>query len=264
MIRKTIALLLGGIVTAMLGVFTLMSAITGKHFPLSRNIAQAMPGIWGKFLLWLGHELIMGRTIVHAPYPPPEFDGVTILICNHPTVADTPALMGVLAKWGLHPSVVSKVENLKGVTGLFLGWPLSLLGRGVFINRANGNDAKAALASSAHETILIFPDAHRPSKAAIRRDQEKFRDTSLTTLCVPRTGGLNALLSGALSQGRSVRILSVTALSALKKFHVRSDDVTSLFVEDGNIIPPEAMKGVLLDLWRKKEAENLRIRQQPC
>jgi hypothetical protein len=263
MFANFFALVLGMSVTGTLGSFALLCGMVGLIFPTGRRIAQAVPGLWGTLLLRIGHLAILKRKLTLPAEHPPPYEGVTVLICNHPAFADTPALMGVLAQWGLHPSIVSKRENLRGVMGIFVGGPLYLMGRGVFISREEGERAKVILGMSVtelEESVLIFPDAHRPSKAAIRRDQAKFPNAKLTTLCVPRSGGVESLLKGLLVQNRSVRILDLTFGSGPKTLEVEWSDVTALFAENGTIIPAEKMRATLLDLWRKKEEKNLQIR----
>lgn len=263
MFANFFALVLGMSVTGTLGSFALLCGMVGLIFPSGRRIAQAVPGLWGTLLLRIGHLAILKRKLTLPAEPPPPFRGVTIIICNHPTLADSPALMGILATWGLHPSVVSKMENLRGIMGIFVGGPLYLMGRGIFIDRSQGHLAKTVLGMSVtklEEAVLIFPDAHRPSKAAIKRDQTKFSHVKFATLCVPRTGGIRSLLSSLMTQNRSVRVLNIT-LTSSETLEVTWNDVTTQFREEnGDLIPPETMKNVLLDLWRKKEEKNLQIR----
>ncbi|NBS67925.1 hypothetical protein EBT31_03295 [bacterium] len=135
MFANFFALVLGMSVTGTLGSFALLCGMVGLIFPSGRRIAQAVPGLWGIILLKMGHLGILKRKLILPDEPPPPFRGVTIIICNHPTLTDSPALMGILATWELHPSAVSKMENLQGIMGIFVGGPLYLMGRGIFIDR---------------------------------------------------------------------------------------------------------------------------------
>ncbi len=248
------------ITTGAIGSMALALSIGSIIIPGLRKLAQISPEIWGRAILSSSNEFIQNQKITSfPPLPPPPFLGLTIIICNHPNLEDIPALVGILSRWKFAPAIVSKKENLEGLTGLFVGKPLQLMKRAVFITQNGGKESKKILEESvaAVGEILIFPDQHRPTPNAIKRDKKRFKEDALEYMCVPRGGGVHTLISSAISQKRPIRVFDITWKSDEKNITARWEDVTCRFmIRDPlaiHVLPEDRIREELLDLWREKE-----------
>lgn len=251
----------GGLITGIAGTSVLLLGKIGLVLPKARELAHGIPGLAGRIILSLCHETIFRYRLGISRKPPP-FLGTTVIVCNHPKLEDIPALTGVLARWGLHPAFVSKVENLEGVVGFFVGKPIKLIGKGLFISQKGGKRAKKTLelgvGEQVPESVLVFPDQHRPSAEAIKRDQNDFPKAGFKTLCVPRSGGVHAILSGLVLRHQPVRVLNVSWHNNDKEIDVRWEDVTTSFINikphENEVLNEETIRESLMGLWRHKDA----------
>ena len=254
---------IGGLITSIAGISAIHLGTIGFVLPKAREIAHEIPGLTGRIILSVCHETIFGYHLNISQKPPP-FLGTTVIMCNHPKLEDLPALTGVLAKWDLHPSFVSKVENLEGIIGFFVGKPIKLIGKGLFISQKGGKRAKKTLKLGAKEqipkSILIFPDQHRPSTEAIKQDQDDFPEAGLKTLCVPRSGGVRAILSGLVLRHQPVRVLDVSWHNDGRKIDVHWEDVTTSLLNvtpyETSLLGEEIIREALMGLWKQKDGHS--------
>lgn len=254
-IRFLIAAIIGGVLTLVLSSLTFLLVKTGFT-----NVAKRTPDWWGRSILLWCNEIIMGKVFIAKPkkVPKPGND-LTLVICNHPRWEDIPSLIGLLARWGYSASIVSKVENLKGATGFFVGKNFQKTGRGVFISQSGGTTSREELQRAIKHTsaILIFPDKHRPTPQALERDRERFPNSGLTHLCVPRAGGVYSIIDAALNQGRTVKVINVTWHATPETIATACEDVTENVMASNaspqTLKPETAVRSVLLTLWQEKE-----------
>lgn len=250
----------GGLITGIAGTSILPLGVLGLVLPSARELAHEIPGFASQLILSICHKTIFGYRL-NISRKPLAFLGTTVIVCNHPKLEDIPALTGVLARWGLHPAFVSKVENLEGVIGFFVGKPIKLIGKGLFISQKGGRKAKKTLELGAKEqvpeSILLFPDQHRPSAEAIKRDQDDFPEAGFKNLCVPRSGGVHAILSGLVLRHQPVRVLNVSWHNNDKEIDVRWEDVTTSFLNvrphENEVLSEETIRASLMGLWRHKD-----------
>lgn len=251
----------GGLITGIAGTSAFLLGTIGLVLPKARELAHGIPGLAGRLILSVCHKTIFGFRL-NISRKPSAFLGTTVIVCNHPKLEDIPALTGVLARWNLHPAFVSKVENLKGVIGFFVGRPIKLIGKGIFISQKGGRRAKKTLELGAKEqvpkSILVFPDQHRPSAEAIKRDQDSFPEAGLKTLCVPRSGGVHAILSGLVLRRQPIRVLNVSWHNNDREINVSWEEVTTSFINvrphENEVRSEETIRESLMGLWRRKDS----------
>lgn len=260
--RFVIALVVGLIATMFFGTSTLILAYLGEMFPNPLKYAKRMPEAWASSVTKLCNEGIRKQHIIvtSQAYPPP-FVGLTILIANHPLLEDIPAFMSVVADLNLHPCFVSKIENLAGVKGAFVGKPLKRIGRGIFISQKGGQASRNILQESvsAIDCVLLFPDRHRPTEASLKKDRKDHPEIELVHFCVPRAGGVYSLHKAAREEGRNVRVIDVSWLTTSNGFTAKWQDVTHNLIISFNgeiqLKTEEQVRLELVRLWKEKDTD---------
>lgn len=239
-IRNLVSAALEIALTGFFGSSAHMLLAVGRVFPAAKALAVRIPELWGRAVLRWCHCGVLGYQLEQF-LPSPSFNGTTVIICNHPILEDMPALIGALDAWGMHPALVSKVENLKGVTGFFARKVLQGIGRGAFIDRNSGGTAAVCKAAEQKE-IILFPDAHQAP------------DNYTTDWSCLQWREPYVIVKTLLENQVPVRILNVTWLRNDEARWLRAvyKDVSGDFIVNSQVVTPFLFETQIIRLWRAK------------
>lgn len=183
------------------------------------NPFERIPQWWSAFVTHVCVRGVLGvRVVVRGAVAPARAHELVLCVGNHPTSLALPVVGWVITR-RIAPRVVA-VGKREHRWNPFFGWPLIITRAVILIDRSDRVAAMASIRAGlrriadAARTILIFPDAHRPTPARIAADRERFADRIpnvrawLRHTLVPRVGGLSEVLQ---QLHRSIRVVHVTA-----------------------------------------------------
>ena len=118
--------------------------------------------VWAPVILWLAKATIEVQGLEHI-----EKDKTYIVVCNHLSYLDIPALFKTLP---LNLHFIGKHQLKKAP---FIGWYMRATGM-IFINRENNREASKSLDEAAElikngKTVLIFPEGTVSDDKTIKR-----------------------------------------------------------------------------------------------
>lgn len=195
-----------------------------------------------------------------------------VYIMNHPTLIGMWTPLDFLGQhFAAHTVAVARSSLLKNkFTALMLGNPLRDMGRALFIDRDNREEALAAVREQAaavlrpNTGLLIFPDGRRPYPSRLLKEKrtwskkvpEAKTENWMTETCFPRSGGLFSLLQ-ATEEVPNLRFAQFTVAEPLERggiFHVALEELRRADLV-GAEPSEDHLKNWLLEEWKRKNEQ---------
>lgn len=280
--RAGLALALGFSFMVFMGCSLIVMAAAHRRIFPRRSILQSFLIRWPHYFVLIADTvcnrwILRLRETIEGTIEPLRAGERVICFANHPTTCGLVPFLRVITSLASRVEFTLKIEH----SGNIIGWALERIGCAFYVDRTSKQMSAEQLAAATDDTqgvatiVLIFPDAHRPTRArritACHARAQGSPVPRLQTLLPPRTG----FALEALRRFPNARVIaSFSGLSihdeGFADLALVCDADCTIFVRD-NIRRPalldrSSVGAMLRELWTEADHKitSLRIHDPRC